>query len=726
MKKARLAIFNSIFLKLGTAKSARRKDFEKVFGVLAEFARQTLGKEIYDLNFFGELVVEGGKISPTLRGFVEGYYDNDSTRVSQLNRLENLILAELGLALSGATVTPELASVGLIDPAKIPGHLKGIWLALPRVKGRSAETDEEREKLPLTPASTELFKGILSISDQYGVNDPLTLLDELNEVVASFIKNNIHHKMRRRAQECFVLVRNRFGFRRQTSDFTEADLPPQIRECLRVFRSRAPHGFLPYPELRAQIEKYKGRKGLRDGALGGSTIRRYVEAFVYGLSKLDLAEDTCLQDLLVLDSRPIESNGRVVGTEYFNRLIEPYAAAERARSKPDWKASNFDSVPYLHFLDALFSIARYNGEFVLPAEFRKRVTVRRDKKTLRNRQRKKKQRFPRDWVDDEILRLKGEFDRAISKKTFVDDKRHLRICVFLPQLVVMRYLGYRQQCLRRCLIGRNIKFGKDGSVSFYYARDEIKNKVVIDQTFDADSCGEIPELRLMLDVLMSYYRVFLPTVRALSPDDWEQRMGRMFFAVPARGKTGLIQRAPVDEKGESTQEAEGDDGSGNFFYWFTQMAHELMNFDGMADFPHEFNPHLLRGHCCDWLRKDLGWSWEDVAKAMGDREETLKSEYYEEDEREQSASPFVKYNDKLRAEREHKERIANSVPLEALNKMQAALGDVSDQLREERELRKRAEDEARTYRRHYEFVLGVANITDGEVRARLLGEPAYT
>ncbi len=566
---------------------------------------------------------------------------------------------------------------------------------------------------------------MLSISDQYGVEDTVTLLDELSEVVASFIKNNIHHKLRRRAQECFVKVRNRFDLKRQTSDFTEADIPPQIRECLRVFRSRAPHGFLPYPELRAQVEKYKGRKGRGDGALGGSTIWRYVRAFVYGLSKLNLAKDTCLQDLLVLDSRSIESKGKVVGTEYFNRLVEPYAAAEKARSKAGWKEENFDSVSYLHFLDALFSIARYNGEFDLAAEFRKRVTVRRDKKTLRNRQRRKKQRFPRNWVDAEILRLKGEFDRAIKKKTFVGDKRHLRVCLFLPQLVVMRYLGYRQQCLRRCLIGRNIKFGKDGSVSFYYARDEIKNKVVIDQTFDADSCSEIPELLLTLDVLTSYYRVFLPTVRALSPDDYEERMGRMFFAVPARGKASLIQRAPVDEKSQSTQEAEGDDRCSNFTYWFTEMAHGLMNFDGLADFPHEFNPHLLRGHCCDWLRKDLGWLWEEVAKAMGDREETLKSEYYEEDEREQSSSPYIKYNDKLRAEREQKERIANSVPLEALNKMQAALGDVSDQLKEERELRKKAEEEAKTYKRHYEFVLTVANISDGEVKSRFREEMAY-
>lgn len=721
MKEARLTVFNSIFLKLGAAKSGRCKDFEKVYGVLSDFAKRSLGKEIYELNFFGELVVEGGEVNPGLIAFVGDYYDNNSTRVSQLNRLENLILAELGLALSTREVTPELASVGLVDPDKIPVHLKGIWKRLPRVKGSGTHDAEKREKLPLTPVASEVFKALLSVSEQYGVEDAVTLLGELGGVVQSFIRSNVHHKLRRRAQGCFNKIRNTFDFRRQTTDFTEADLPPQIRECVKVFRSRAPHGFLPYRELRVQTEKYKGHG---DGALGGGTIRRYVRDFIYGLSKLNLAEDACLQDLLILDSRSIERDGKVIGIEYFNPITETYASAERAQVRPGWKEENFDSISFARFLDALFSIARYNGEFDLPAEFRKRVKLRRDKNTRKDRKQKKKQRFGRGWVDDEIRLLKSEFDRAIGKKTFLTDRRSLRVCLFLPQLVVMRYLGYRQQCLRRCLIGRNIKFGKDGSVSFYYARKEIKNEVVINQTFDVDSCTEIPELRLMLDVLTKYYRIFLPTVRARSPKDWDARMGRMFFAVPSR-EAGLIKMAPVDVKSSSTQESEGDDGHSDFHYWFTEMAYELMNFDDLADFPHDFNPHLLRGHCCDWLRKDKEWSWEDIAKAMGDREGTLKSEYYEEDEREQSASPFVKYNNKLKAEREQREMIANSVPLEALNKMQAALGDVSDQLREERDLRKRAEDEARMYRRHYEFVLGVANITDGEVRSRLMGEPAY-
>src|SRR5215212_7965601 len=118
MKDHRLAIFNSIFMKLGAIKSARRKDFEKLFGVLKEFANQKLNKEIFELNFFGELVVEGGEVNPALCTFVKEFYGNDSTRISQLNRLENLIVAELDLTVSAGKVTPELASVGLIKVDK--------------------------------------------------------------------------------------------------------------------------------------------------------------------------------------------------------------------------------------------------------------------------------------------------------------------------------------------------------------------------------------------------------------------------------------------------------------------------------------------------------------------------------------------------------------------------------------------------------------------------------
>lgn len=722
MRRNRLVLFSTVFMKLAAVESARSKDFMKVFGVLETFANQHLGKEIIDLNFFGDLVLKGGKVNPELCNFVEKFYENESTRVSQLNRLENLIAAELRHYVSAGEVTPELVSAGLVKAENLPAHLREIWLALPRKRGEGQLSPERREKLPLTPVGMEVFRALLSVNEQYGVQDAATLLDELQHVVRLFIGSNVHHKIRRRARTCFNRLRNGFDFRRPTTEYTEADLPPKIRKCVQVFRSRAPHGFAPYPELRAQSEKYKGYK---DGQLAGRTIRRYVWNFIYGLSKLNLSEDACIQDLLVLDSRPIERDGKVIGIEYFNPLLEPYAAAERARSKPDWKQENFDSVMYLRFLEALFSIARYNGEFDLPMEFRRRVELRRDNKTRKERKRKKKQRFSRKWVDEQILLLKREFDRAIKKKTFLDNQRPLKVCIFLPQLVVMRYLGYRQQCLRRCLIGRNIKFGKDGSVSFYYARNEIKNEVIIDQTFTADSCSEMPGLLLMLDVLRQYHRVFLPTVRAHSPKYFDEQMGRMFFAIPSKDGIGLIKKAPADVTSQSTREAEGDDGCSDFNYWFSRMAYELMNFDDLTDFPHDFNPHLLRGHCCDWLRKVLEWSWEDVSKAMGDREETLKKEYFEEDDREQSEAPFVRYNERLRAEREHKERAANSVPVEALNKMQAALGDVSDQLREERALRKRAEDEARTYRRHYEFVLSMANITDGEVRARLLGEPAY-
>lgn len=712
MKRDRLAVFKLIFVNLAAADSQRRRDFLRVFGVVEDFAG-LLNKDIAELKFFGDLVVKGGEMNPKLVQFVNDYYGVKSTRVSQLNKLRKLIEAESEHAQSGKDVSVGLATVGLADVNKLLPPLREIWPALLRVKAEWA-TPDERLKLPLNDIGAELFRVLKTVSNEHQVDDTITLLDAKSGAVHSLIASSVKHRLRRRVRNHFSDIRRQFGLRHQFSEYTESDLPPRIRKALEVFRVRAPHGFAPYEELRVQAEKHE-RRG--DGALTQNTIGIYIRGFVFGVSKLNLPESAAIEDLLVLDSRPIEKEGKVVGTEYFNPLIEPYATAEREAVRPGWKEKNFDSVAYLRFLDALLAIARFNGEFDLPAEFRKNVRVRRDRKTRKNRKRATKQRFPREWVDAEILRLKPEFDKIIKSRSYVHNRGHLKLCLYLPQLVVLRYLGYRQQCLRRCVVGKNIKFRKDGSLTFYYEQNEIKNGVIINQTFSADSCGEIPELQILLDVLGNYYRNFLASVRAMNPAHYDEHMGRMFFGVPCFDGVGLIKRPPSGAGSAITREAGGINGVSAFTRWFSQASYELMNFDGLSDFPHDFTPHLLRGHCCDWLRKDLGWAWEDIAKAMGDREETLKQEYFEEDEREQSAEPFAKYNEQLRAVREQKEWIANSVPASALDQLNAALGVVTGQLSEERDLRVRAEREAAEYKRRYEFVLPRANVTDDEVTA---------
>lgn len=717
MKLDPMEVFKALFVNLAAAKSPRLQDFLKVFGLLKRYAK-LLNKDITKLDFYGDLLTNNGEMNPKLVKCVKDHYDNEGTRNSQQNKLWKLIEAELKAAESAEGVNVGLASVGLFDVSKLPAFLQVIYAWLSHVR-TGPVTSDERAKLPLSEISFQLLKVLLAVTTEHKISDTTTLLQEKRGVVLALIAATVKHSLRKAVIRRFNKLRRRFGFKDEINGYTEENLPSLLKEALKIFRERAPHGFQPYKELRVQAEKYRGRG---DGSLTLHTIGHYTKIFLYVASKLKLTADTSIRDLLILVSRPIEKEGIVIGTEYYNPIIEPFAEAERQTVRHGWKEANFDSVTYIRFLDALFAIARFNGEFDLPNEYRKNVKIRRDNKTRKDRKRRKKKRFHREWVDEEIKRLKSEFDTIIRRKTYAINRQHLKLCLFLPQLVVLRYLGYRQQCLRRCVVGKNIKFKKDGSVSFYYEQDEIKNGVIIDQTFSPDSCSEIPELQLLLDVLTKYYRDFLPAVRSMSPEHYDEQMGSMFFAVPSYDGLGLIKHTPFNVDSKASRDVEGNDGVSDFSYWFSQAASGLMNFSDLTDFPYNFTPHLLRGHCCDWLRKDKGWAWEEVAKAMGDREQTLKQEYFDEDEREQSAEPFAKYNERLRSIREQKERLANSVPAEALDKAQTTLAAVAEQLSEERRSRVKAEQEAATYKMRYEFALTVGKITDAEVKALIKQE----
>jgi hypothetical protein len=712
-------LFGALFPRLADLRPQRIKDFRKVRRVLAEFARR-LGKKVQELNFFGDFLTNGGEVNDKLLRFVSRYHRKNSTRVSESSRLEKLIKDELELAIASGEVTTELASVGLVDAEKLPSHLKKIWEVLPRIGG-AGQSLMRRLRLPLTPMAHELFKILIYVNNLYSIEDLKELLQERRCEVSSMIRNAVGYKLRYRAQRIFVEVRRRFNLiSKKSRKFTEKDLPMKLQEALCLFRARAPHGFQPYPELQSQAHKYKKRGG---GVLSEQTILQYADLFIARLSRLNLKKNTCLEDLLVLRTRSVIRRGKVVALEYFNPIIEPYLKAQRAASNLNYKAETFDSVSFRLFLNALFAIARYNGEFDLPIHFQKHIKLRLDRETGKNRKHDKKKKLNRVWVDAEIQRLKGEFNLIVRRKTFLKNKRDLELCLFLVQLVVMRYLGFRQQCLRRCIIGKNIIFNEDGSITFFYERNEIKNGVRINQTFSRELCDEIPEIVLLIDLLTDYYEKVLPAIRSAAPKLYDEKMGNMFFALPSmRRQAGLIRKPPVWAGSATSRDAKGKDGAREFNGWFQRAAYKLMKFEEIVDCSHTFNPHLLRGHCCDWLRKDKEWSWESISKVMGDTEATLKREYFDEEEREQNSAPYVEYNKKLKNEREQKERIANSVPLEALNQMQAALGYVTTQFTEERELRKKAEKDAATYKLHYEFVLSVANITDTEVKSRLQEE----
>jgi hypothetical protein len=52
----------------------------------------------------------------------------------------------------------------------------------------------------------------------------------------------------------------------------------------------------------------------------------------------------------------------------------------------------------------------------------------------------------------------------------------MRLCLFYPQFLTMRLMGYRQQAIRKCVAGGNISFLPDGTVILHFMKREVKNK----------------------------------------------------------------------------------------------------------------------------------------------------------------------------------------------------------------------------------------------------------
>jgi hypothetical protein len=203
-------------------------------------------------------------------------------------------------------------------------------------------------------------------------------------------------------------------------------------------------------------------------------------------------------------------------------------------------------------------------------------------------------------------------------------------------------MGYRQQCLRNCVVGKHIFIVPGKSVTFKWQPGEIKNEVEIDTTISLEKHGKIPELVLLLNVLSKYYTRVLPYLPELYKERYgegyfehfQEMMGNSFFACVERG--GIVSKlyAGATPSGLKSRQ--------KFYARFLDAAYRFMNFDGVDSVDLHFNPHFLRGVCCDWMRYDLKMSWEDIAQVLGDAEWTIRKEYFHDLKVKSATEPFAK------------------------------------------------------------------------------------
>jgi hypothetical protein len=655
MKRNIFLDFSYVFPNVAVDRPLLEKSFAKVHGFIRAFAINAIGCEIDQIDLFN-LVDEKGNFNRDFNQYLCTYYSNESTRASQTSIIKTLAEAEFGLIRSKDVLPSKPALGGLVVPEKLLPHMKEIWLALPRPGGAHAHKNKEesRAALPLTNISKEAFKIILAVNERHDVQDAKELLQGHYNEIKLEVLTSIEHNLRTKVLQNISRTAQKLGLRTIRTyipRLTLDQLPVKMGEELNNFIIRGPAGLAAFDDLRTlAVEfEYKTTK-----PLSATHVYHCRDTFLAGLAYMDLTPDMGVEDLLRLESRSINIKGREI-IILFNPFIDHYRALEKAKEKPGFKQVDYDSSMFCHFLVALRATARFNGEFQLVSEFNKYYRVKPDKGSLKIRKHLKKKRMNPKWIDDEIIRLKDEFDQIVREKTFLTDKRDLKVCLFLAQLVVLRYLGFRQQCLRKCLIGKNIIFNSKSSVTFHYEPGEIKNDVMIDETLSSDLHDGLDEIMLLIDVLVKYKFQVLDTIRAKQQDEYKKKMGDAFFgkAVAPWGLgLSLVESYPAGQKEDSLEERAKKDlfGSIKLGRCFIDMAYELMDFSHLKDFQFNFNPHFLRGVCCDWMRKVLHWTWEEITKALGDTEETLKREYYDEGKKVSDATDAF-----ARSSRERKE-----------------------------------------------------------------------
>lgn len=390
--------------------------------------------------------------------------------------------------------------------------------------------------------------------------------------------------------------------------------PPMLKTQVEMFRKNARTGLRYDPILCASANE----KEIQIDRLQESTIEQYISNFGLGLGRLKeyLTEDLEIRDFLRLKNSVIEDED---GDEYiyrFNPLIEALRKMEREKSN-QYKEIGFDSASFNSFIVAVKAIAAFNGIFKFHKSFNEVYRVNLDFNTKESLRENKKATFNLDWIDSEISRLLPEFEQIIkdelfkpnlTKRSSEDTAINVRFCLFFVQFVTMRYMGFRQQQIRKCKLKENIVFRSDGTISFHWPKGFLKNKK--DYRATVSSKKYKGTHGILLDVLNLYNSVLRP-----------------YLDKSTRGAIGDDFFLSMDDNRQITK-ISGETAKG-FYERFTRWANSFLDFSSVDTDEEklDINPHFLRGVCVDWLYYKLGVTLRNVADYIGDTERTVLKYY---------------------------------------------------------------------------------------------------
>jgi hypothetical protein len=625
----------------------------KVRKMLSHYAnsKDTLLEELAILDVCGP--IKG--LQQDLIDFAEIFYQVKSTRQSQLCIVRRLIKS-ISTSSDIKRECPE--EISFVED-NLPDYMKSIWTLLPRKGGGGLANPKKRLQLPLSSISISILKVLLAVNSEQEIDSLNDLLVNHHLSIIKKIKSTVLPKTRTQLYHALSKLTKLSGLKlkRPRPSITLEQIPPKLREQIEIFKELAPKGLINIPYLSNEAAKWIKARQMQ--ALDESTVRQYEKVLLYGFAYIEFQGDVGVEHLLQIREVTREVSGRTF-LDIHNPYVDQYREIERARSSAH-KQTKFDSIQFMTFLDALKAVAKFSGYFELLAPFNKAYRTNSDQNTKKDRKKKKKTVMTRPWIKANIEDLKRRFDRIIRTQSFKYVLEDLEVCLFLPQLVTLRYLGFRQQCARNCERGTHIIFNADGSITFRWEEGEIKNEKAIDTTISLEDHGDIPELVLLLEVLSNYHSKVLIPLQEMDADCYRKDIGNSFFGyLSANGTlTGF-----------------GRDDASTYARYFSQTAYKFLNFDSLLYKDVDFNPHFLRAVCCDWMRKDLKMRWADISKALGDTEQTLKGDYFEEEKLWSATDPFAGVSKAMALEKKAKKAQENEKRGISKKELDAVLGEL--------------------------------------------------
>jgi F0F1-type ATP synthase epsilon subunit len=643
--------------------------------------------EVEPLDF----ITREKEVRDELRKYAEEVYPDAEKRYAPVSHLKRLAIRELDLANGTKSVNGVIrGEIDLIINLEgLKPHIRYLWLKLGRVGQGIPKIDQTREDLELTVYSKVFFKAILEVDMKFNTSSVEELVIDHYRDLKEKIAVRVKRKYRKAVLQYFrMYVNKRLGLktRKNRPALKLEQLPPLLKKQILKAEKLLKLGLGTDKELAKLATKYEFES---TEPLSPRSIAKYRTDLLKGAAYFELPEQAGIRDLLLVVPKE--------GTEeFYNPYVERLREVERAVERPR-KRLNKDSVDYAGCITAICTFGRANGIFDLQENFHKWHSAKLDRKAQADWRTEKKAKMPRVWLDGEFDKLVNRFEGIIETKSLLVNREDLELCLFLPEYVTMRYLGFRQQCLRHCDQGKNINFPKKGSVSFSYEAGEIKNEIPISQTLSLREEGEEEGLKILLEVLLDYKFKFLDVLRSLYPTQYAERMGDAFFGVPDFTEGGCgVRRCVVGDKESDDHIAyslEEKKGMGDVYEFFAGAADHFMDTDHLIGTDIFLNPHFLRGVCVDWMKDDLKMTWEEIEEAVGDTEETLKKHYYGHEKRIQNlAKAFSRIIKEKKAEKKKGED--SSVLHGSLHSMQESFKILTEQSVRNEERATRAEQRA--------------------------------